>query len=309
MWQTMILVGSQFRGSALLNLEKIDQNHVAFLCTLIRLEVFICHESCHTASRYCSTPLAPVTLKKHFLIMASPSKLSLKTSLCNNPKPHVFETFDPAEDYESFRRHIILPIIRESHDYQSIHYTKKPTLPPPVVFAPDRRSIESVYQLILDTNVNLTNITPFVHYVGYPPRQSASIPIARCLTSHGYLSPSIPGCVISNNKETFLKGNIVVLGLDTCWKVVMEGIIEVGRHFILYEVKEVGSIPMGGVWITQLVTPLNSHPSVLLHFLLLIIMAFFPCFFWSSAEEGTKFRVALVILHQWFRYCWKTFFL
>jgi hypothetical protein len=84
--------------------------------------------------------------------MASPSKSGLKTSLCDNPKPHVFETFDPAEHYESFRRHIILLIISESHNNQTIHYTKKPTLPPPVVFAPDRHSIESVYQLILDTD-------------------------------------------------------------------------------------------------------------------------------------------------------------
>ena len=84
---------------------------------------------------------------------------------------------------------------------------------------------------------------------------------------------------MSDNKEAFLKGDIVALGQDTHRKVVMEGIIEVGRHFILYEVKEVGSIPMGGVWITQLVAPLNSHPSVLLRFLLLLLMAFFPCFF------------------------------
>ena len=41
--------------------------------------------------------------------MASPSKSGLKTSLCDNPKPHIFETFGPAEDYESFRRYIILP--------------------------------------------------------------------------------------------------------------------------------------------------------------------------------------------------------
>ena len=211
--------------------------------------------------------------------MASPSKLGFKMSLYDILKPHVFETFDPAEDYESFRRHIILPIIHKSHDNQSIHYTQKPTLPLPVVFAPDQHSIESVYQLILDTDVNLTNITPFVHHVGYPPCQSACIPITQCLTSHGYLSPNIPGCLILNNKEAFLKGDIVVLGLDTWWKVVMEEIIEVGWYFILYEVQEVGSIPMGGVWITQLVAPLNSHLSVLLHFLLLIVMAFFPCFF------------------------------
>ena len=54
----------------------------------------------------------------------------------------------------------------------------------------------------------------------------------------------------------------------------MERIIEVGRHFILYEVKEVRLIPMGGVWITQLVAPLNLQLSVLLHFLALILMVF-----------------------------------
>ena len=80
-------------------------------------------------------------------------------------------------------------------------------------------------------------------------------------------------------------GDVVVLGQDTGRKVVMEEIIEVGKHFILYKVKEVGLIPMGGVQITQLVAPLNLHPSVL-RFLYFIIMAFFPCFFQSSAVFG-----------------------
>ena len=34
---------------------------------------------------------------------------------------------------------------------------------------------------------------------------------------------------------------------DAGCKVVMEEIIEVGKHFIFYKVKEVGLIPMGGV--------------------------------------------------------------
>ena len=96
---------------------------------------------------------------------------------------------------------------------------------------------------------------------------------------HGYFSPNIPGCFVSDCKEGFLKGDVVVLGQDTGQKVVMEEIIEVGKHFILYKVKEVWLIPMGGVGITQLDAPLNLHLSVLLCFLLLIIMAFFPCFF------------------------------
>jgi hypothetical protein len=74
----------------------------------------------------------------------------------------------------------------------------------------------------------------------------------------------------------------------------MEGIREVGRHFILYEVKEVGLVPMGCVQINQLVAPLNLHLSLLLHFLALILMAFFPCFFQSSAVFGELDRVSII---------------
>ena len=169
-------------------------------------------------------------LKHHYAIIQSHTSLKLLILL------RIMSPFKGTSSFPSFMSHMII---------KAIITPKKPTLPPPVVFAPDRCSIKLVYQLILGTDVNLTNITPFVHYVGYPPCQSASIAIPQCLTSHGYLSPKIPGCFISNNKEAFLKGDIMVLGLDTCQKVVMAGIIEVGRHFILCEVKEVGSIPMG----------------------------------------------------------------
>jgi hypothetical protein len=84
---------------------------------------------------------------------------------------------------------------------------------------------------------------------------------------------------ISDDKVAYLKGVIVALGPDAHQKVVMERVMEVGRYFILYEVQEVGLIPIGHVWTTQLVTPLNSHLSVLLCFLALILMAFFLCFF------------------------------
>ena len=73
---------------------------------------------------------------------------------------------------------------------------------------------------------------------------------------------------------------------------MMEEIIEVGKHFILYKVKEVGLIPMGGVRITQLVAPLKSHLSVFLRFLLPIVMVFFRCFFQSSAIFGKLDRVS-----------------
>jgi hypothetical protein len=72
----------------------------------------------------------------------------------------------------------------------------------------------------------------------------------------------------------------------------MVGIMEVERYFILYEVKEVGSFPIGHVRTTQLVAPPNFHSSVLLRFLALIIMALFPCFFRSSAVFGKPGEVS-----------------
>jgi hypothetical protein len=95
-----------------------------------------------------------------------------------------------------------------------------------------------------------------------------------------------------DDNVAYQKGDIVALGPDACQKVVMEGIMEVGRYFILYEVKEVGSFPIGHVRNTQLVAPLNSHSSVLLRFLALILMALFPCLFRSSAIFGKPGEVS-----------------
>jgi hypothetical protein len=68
--------------------------------------------------------------------------------------------------------------------------------------------------------------------------------------------------------------------------------MEVGRYFILYEVKELGSFPIGHIRTTQLVAPLNLHLSVLLRFLALLLMALFPCFFQSSAFFGEPGEVS-----------------
>jgi hypothetical protein len=225
----------------------------------------------------------PTVLSIYPIMSSSSSKSGSAKQLSDNLQPHVFETFHFSEDYEAFQRQVILPTIHGSHDHQYIYYSDKPALPLPVSFAPSRPLIESVYKLILDTDINSPNHIPFPHYIDYPPCQSASIPIAWHLTAHGHFSPNIPGCFILEGKVAYQKGDIVALGPDVHQKVVMEGVMEVGRSFILYEVKEVGSIPIGHVWTTQLVTPLKSHLSVLLHFLALILMAFFPCFFRSSA--------------------------
>jgi hypothetical protein len=255
---------------------------------------FISHLSFHTAFHCYPALLFLFPQSSAFYLIMSPSlsKSGPVKQLPDIPQPHDFETFRFSEDYEAFRRQVILPIICDSHDHQDISYLDKPVLPLPVSFAPSRPSIKSVYQLILDTDINSPNHIPFTHYVDHPPHQSASIPITRRLTAHGYFGLNIPGCFISDEKLAYRKGDIVALGPDACRKVVMEGVMEVGRYFILYEVKEVGSFPIGHIRTTQLVAPLNLHPSVLLHFLALILMVLFPCFFQSSADFGEPGEVS-----------------
>ena len=224
--------------------------------------------------------------------MASPPKLSIKKALHNTPEPHVFETFDPEEDYKSFQRHIILPIIHSLHDQWYIYYTDEPTLPLPVAFAPSQHSIELVYKLILDTDINSTNWAPFPQYIDYPPLQSASILIPHQFVVHGFFSPNIVECFISEDKQLYSEGDTVALGLDGSQVVVVKGIKEVGKYFILYEVHEVGMIPNGCAHITQLVIPLSSHPSSFHHLLGILMMVIFPCLYRSSSVFRKPGRVS-----------------
>jgi hypothetical protein len=211
------------------------------------MEVFISHLSFHTAF-HCypaSLFLFPQSSAFYPIMSSSLSKSGSVKQLSDNSQPHVFETFCFSEDYEAFRRQVILPAICDDHQY--IYYSDKPALPLPVSFAPSRPSIKSVYNLILDTDINSSNCIPFPHYIDYPPHQSASILIARRLTAHGYFSLNIPEYFISNDNVAYQKGDIVALGPDAHRKVVMEGVMEVGRHFILYEVNKVGLFPIGHI--------------------------------------------------------------
>jgi hypothetical protein len=84
----------------------------------------------------------------------------------------------------------------------------------------------------------------------------------------------------------YKRGDVVALGLDGPREAVVEGVKEVGRYFLLYEIREVGRIPNGGIVTTQLVIPLNSHPSLFLRILAVIFMALIPWLFRSSAVFG-----------------------
>jgi hypothetical protein len=87
---------------------------------------------------------------------------------------------------------------------------------------------------------------------------------------------------IRNMWKLYLKNDVVAIGVDGSWEAVVKRVKEVGRYFLLYEIWEVGIIPIGCVQTTQLVVTLISHPLAFLCFLAVIIMVIFPCFFQSS---------------------------
>jgi hypothetical protein len=218
--------------------EMIKNTWPSLMCLDAFWKFFISHLSFHTAF-HCYPALLflfPQSSAFYPIMSSSSSKSGSVKQLPDIPQPHVFETFRFSEDYEAFQRKVILPAICGSHDHQYIYYSDKPALPLLVSFAPSRPSIESVYNLILDTDINSPNCIPFHHYIDYPPHQSASITIAWCLTVHGYFSPNILECFISDDNVAYQKGDIVALGSDARQKVVIEGVMEVGRYFILYEV-------------------------------------------------------------------------
>jgi hypothetical protein len=131
----------------------------------------------------------------------------------------------------------------------------------------------------LETNINSSSHLPFLHYINYPPQPSASILIPHYFIAHGFFCPNIPGCFVSEDEKLYLKGDIVVLGVDGPQEAVVERVKEVGRYFLLFEIWEVGTIPNGCIQTTQLVVPLILHPSAFLCFLVVIIVVVFPCFF------------------------------
>jgi hypothetical protein len=134
----------------------------------------------------------PTVLSIYPIMTSSLSKSGSVKQLSDNPQPHVFETFHFSKDYEAFQKQVILPSIRDSHNHQYIYYSNKPALLLPVSFALSQPSIELVYKLILDTDINSPNHVPFPHYVDSPPCQSTSILITQCLTAHGFFSLKIP---------------------------------------------------------------------------------------------------------------------
>jgi hypothetical protein len=73
---------------------------------------------------------------------------------------------------------------------------------------------------------------------------------------------------------------------------VVDGVKEVGRYFLMFEIREVGTFPIGCVQTTQLVVPLISHLLAFLFSLAVIIMAIFPCFFQSSMVFGKLSEVS-----------------
>ena len=260
-----ILVGSQFRGLALLNLDKKWLKPHGLL---------MCHDSVWKFSfLICCVIQHPAVIPHLWLLPQSTSTFLLWHPHLNwaLKRCYVWSRATCLQNFWSWWGLWVFSKEHSSYDLwfsmfvsTYVYQTNEPALPLLVTFASSWHSINSVFKLILDTDVNSTNQAPFPHYIDYPPLWSASIPIPCWFIAHGFFSPNIPGCFGSEDKRTYSKGDIVVLGMDGPQEAVVEGFKEVGRHFISYEIWKVGMIPDGCLFTTQLVIPLScSNPQPL----------------------------------------------
>jgi hypothetical protein len=84
--------------------------------------------------------------------------------------------------------------------------------------------------------------------------------------------------------------DIVVLGGRGPREAVVEGVEEIGRHFVRYAVQEVGSLPANSPLITHLITPLSFYRPLPMRFIYSALTCLFPCMFRSSSvfEEESE---------------------
>ena len=203
--------------------------------------------------------------------------------------PHIYETFRTSEDYSDFEAQILCPIIRKSYIHSYIYPSRLPKPLLPVSFALPHRSIESVHRIILETDYNrpLQDLT-FPHYISPSPNHLAHIPIIRHILVSGHFSLKFPGCFVVTESGGFGSGDILVLGGHGSQEVVVGNIEEVGRYYLLYAVREVGSLSLNSPMTTHLVMPLSCYRPSYIRCIARIFLACLPCCFGSLADFGEE---------------------
>jgi hypothetical protein len=205
--------------------------------------------------------------------------------------PHIYETFRPSEDFAAFEAEFIRPIIQRSHSNNLIYLSKLPDLPLPVSFTSHRRSIESLHQTFINTDINRpSREIAFPRYIAPIPNQSAQIPVLNRVLVHGQFSLKNPECFVVEDGGDFRFGDILVLGGHGIREVVVECIKDVGKKYVLYSVCEVGAAPINSSLTTHLVTPRSFFRPTFAQYLVQAVLGCFPCCFSSLEDFGEAFE-------------------
>lgn len=177
--------------------------------------------------------------------------------------PHPFDKFRSSGDYEHFRAKVILPEIRRDRMRQDA-FVANSLLRDPVKFKSSRRSLDSLYRTILDTEF----IHPPHHRrLPYPTPEgnmSARIPLDICYPVVGNFSEKFPDCFVVTggvfkvgSRAMLGRGGRVVRVLDVC---------VIGRDCFVMKVEDSGRLLEEEVPITRLVArypPSLFRPSIL----------------------------------------------
>ena len=207
----------------------------------------------------------------------TPSRLVEVDSPTIPPALHIRETFRPYDKCDIYDANLIQTIILSSRHHTLLYANKYPELPLPVSYTSPRASIDSVHCVIVETDINRpSRELTFPHYIDCPPNQSAKIPLPCYIPVFGYFSRNIPGCFVTKS-EGFSKGDIVRLGGSEMREAVVEGVGQLGRDFISYDIREVGCLPFESPLTTQLIAPLSSCCPFYLQLLILVYVTLFSC--------------------------------
>ena len=199
-----------------------------------------------------------------------------------------FSEFRPSGDYEQFRAQVILPeVCRDRIRREGV--TAGARIRHPVTYSPNRESLDSLRQLILETQHNLPKHSARIQHPIPEGNMSARVPLDIIYPVTGHFSRKLPHCFMVEGGH-FEVGSRVVLGSGGRMVRVM-GVCGVGRDHYKMKVSDEDRLLDGEVRVTLLVArhpPALFKPS-LLQWVVLFFRRFLKTFMeYEGVEEASS---------------------
>jgi hypothetical protein len=197
--------------------------------------------------------LSFIILRLSQLLDCHISLLIMPPAISESVPLHPLETYRPSIDYSNFEATVIRPTIRAVRSRAEL----SAELGSHLSFATSRHSLDTTYQVLLETDYNRPEHSLRLPYPSPKPKMSAAVPLTRTFTVMGYFSPKRPDCFVWES-GFFENRSIIALG-KSFRKAQVVGVCGVGRNYVMLELKEVGKVLKGQVAVQRMVV--STSPS------------------------------------------------